>query len=131
VTGADELEDPALAGELDAEPVVLPEPDDDELTVAAPLVVALEPVVLDAPVWVAMTPTSPAKAAAERPIVTRRARAAGWRRRGPGLRPARGERRPLGALEGRGEGVIGSSSGRSLDMGPVSGPDVRPGRGAP
>ncbi len=54
----------------------------------------------------AMTATSPPKAKPDTTTVARRARAAGWRRRGPG-RPAAGGRRRAGP-DGR-EGVVGSS----------------------
>ncbi len=140
MTGCDELDEPAVAE-------VEPEDRSDELVAPDDAALALEepdaeavPPVLEAPEvvallevagWAAITPTIPANAAAESPTVTRRARAAGWRRRGPGLLPAPGARRPLGEPEGVGrEGCMGRSSGRRVVMAAVSAPETRPRRGA-
>jgi hypothetical protein len=61
----------------------------------------------------AMTPTSPVNATPVRAVVTRRARAAGWRRREPG-RPAAGGRRPGG--RGGGDTLIEALTGVLLDL---------------
>ncbi len=114
----DELDDAGVAD-------VLVDDDPSLATFDTELLVPLLPelvLVAEAPPTgvAAMTPTRPANVTPVRAVATRRARAAGWRRRGPG-RPAEGGGRP-GGRGGGGTLDAGTAAPRS---GAVEGQDPR------
>ena len=98
VTGCDDALDDTLADtRLDERWLVDDEPVDVEGVVVVAVLVAAGPT--------AMAATRPVNATADTPTVTRRARAAGWRR-GPAAPARGGRRRELGGVDGSGRSVI-------------------------